>query len=124
MRLVFQPAEENGNGAEVLVREGVMRGVDAVFGLHVWSSIPAGQVAVNDGPVLASSSVLKASFSGGGGHGSLPHEAGDPLLASCEFVEAFYRGMRSGLDPRRPATATITRIEAGSTWNVIPSVSR
>lgn len=123
VRFIFQPAEELGNGAEVMVREGVLKGVEGIFGTHVWALIPAGRIAVNAGPVLASSNVLKASFRGGGGHGSVPHETTDPLLASCEFVTSVYRNLRSRMDARHPATVTITRIEAGHTWNVIPSSS-
>ncbi len=123
VRFIFQPAEELGNGAEVMVKEGVLRGAQAIFGTHVWALIPAGRIAVNAGPVLASSNVLKASFRGGGGHGSVPHETTDPLLASCEFVTSLYRNLRSRMDARHPATVTVTRIDAGHTWNVIPSSS-
>ncbi len=124
VRFIFQPAEEYGNGAEVLLREGVLNGVDGIFGSHVWATIPFGQIAVNPGPVLASSNIVKASFRGGGGHGSVPHETTDPLLASCEFVTSLYRNLRCRLDARHPATVTITKIEAGHTWNVIPNASR
>ncbi len=123
--LLFQPAEETGGGAARVIREGVLdeHGVEAVLGLHAWSSLPAGTVLVPDGPVMASSDEFFAVFRGPGGHGAMPHAARDTVLALAEGIVALQGIVSRDVDPVAPAVVTVGRVAAGTAPNVLPPVA-
>jgi amidohydrolase len=73
IRLLFQPAEEGPGGAPVMIKEGCLHGVDEVYGLHNWPSIPLGEVRVCTGPIMAHIVDFDITVNGRGGHGSQPH---------------------------------------------------
>ncbi|GJW54038.1 IAA-amino acid hydrolase ILR1-like protein 4 [Tanacetum coccineum] len=73
--LVFQPAEEGGGGAKRMLGEGILKNVDAIFGLHVSVRFPIGAVAGRSGPLLAANGFFEAVISGKGGHAAVPHHA-------------------------------------------------
>ncbi|MDR0458043.1 MAG: amidohydrolase, partial [Burkholderiaceae bacterium] len=89
--LIFQPAEEGGGGARKMIEDGLFKQfpMDAVFAMHNWPGLKAGQYAVGPGPVMASTSDFDIVISGRGGHAALPHTTADPVLAGCALVQAF-----------------------------------
>ena len=122
IRLIFQPAEEIGSpsGAAVMIDEGVLDGVDAICGLHLWSFVESGKVRWRDGPVMASSDRWDVTFTGKGGHGAAPHTAIDPTVAAAAFLGAAQTITSREIDPLEPAVVSLGKIEAGDAFNVIP----
>ncbi len=120
--LLFQPAEENGPGAARVVEEGVLDtwGVDYVLGLHLWSFLPRGQAIIPDGHVMASSDEFHVTISGKGGHGALPHEAQDVVLALSHLVVTLQQVVAREIDPLKPAVLSVGKIAAGHACNVLP----
>jgi hippurate hydrolase len=123
VKLLFQPGEEGHGGARVLIEEGLLDAeprVDAAFAIHVDSTLPSGRVALRPGPILASADVLSIDLRGRGGHASMPHLAVDPIPVACEIVMALQSLVTRRIDAFDPVVVTITRIQAGTTNNVIP----
>ncbi|AGB74707.1 MULTISPECIES: M20 aminoacylase family protein [Rhizobium] len=122
VRLIFQPAEEIGAGARKMLSEGLFDHfpVDAVFGLHNWPGVPAGQFGFVAGPAMASVDKAVITIVGKGGHGAEPHRAVDPVLASASFITALQSVVSRNIDPQEMAVATVGSIHAGSASNVIP----
>lgn len=122
VRLIFQPAEESGvrSGAQQLIEEGVLDGVEAIWGLHVWSPLPAGTIGYRSGPIMASSDIWEAEIKGKGGHSSRPHEAKDPTIAAANIIMSVQTIISRELDPLETAVLSIGRLESGSAPNIIP----
>jgi len=122
VRLIFQPAEESGvrSGAQQLIEEGVLDGVEAIWGLHVWSPLPAGAIGYRSGPIMASSDIWEAEIKGKGGHSSRPHEAKDPTIAAANIIMSVQTIISRELDPLETAVLSIGRLESGSAPNIIP----
>jgi amidohydrolase len=122
VKLMFQPAEEGGNGALAMIEDGVLDGprVDAAFGLHVWNHLDAGKVAVVDGPFMAAVDRFAIRVVGRGGHGAVPHTARDPVLAAAHVVTAIQQVVARNVDPLKAAVVTVGSIRGGEAFNVIP----
>ena len=123
VRLIFEPAEEDGprGGAKVLIQEGALEGVDGIFGLHLFSLYPAGQVLYRFGPCMASADGWDLIITGKGGHGSAPENAVDPVVAACLFGAAAQSIVSREVSPKETAVVSITSMESSTkTRNVIP----
>jgi amidohydrolase len=121
----FQPGEEGFGGAEAMIREGVLveHGVGEVYGLHLWSLFPVGTVQLRPGPTMAGNDEFVASIVGKGGHGAMPHEARDPIVAAANAVVALQSVVARSIDPMQAAVVTVGSLQAGSAPNVIPEVA-
>jgi hippurate hydrolase len=123
LKLLFQPGEEGHGGARVLIGEGLLDAdprVEAAFAIHVDSSLPRGRVALRPGPILAAGDLLSIDLVGRGGHASMPHLAADPIPVACEIVMALQSFVTRRIDAFDPIVVSVTRIQAGTTANVIP----
>jgi amidohydrolase len=120
LRLVFQPAEETSFGAEWLVAQGAMQGVDAILGLHVDPERPAGRAGIRYGVLTANCDDLEIVVEGRGGHAARPHHSVDPIAAASHLVGALYEFLPRRVDSRHPAVLTFGSIHGGTTANVIP----
>lgn len=120
VKLIFQPGEEGGLGAKRIVEEGHLDDVDAVFGIHVWAELPSGVIGIRSGPLMASADAFKATIEGKGGHGAVPHLSIDPIAVSVDLVNAYQKIISREIDPLQPAVISVTSINAGTTFNVIP----
>ncbi len=119
---LFQPAEEKlPGGAQQMIAEGALQGVNAIFGLHLWQSLPTGAVACLRGGMMAATDEITITVIGTGGHGALPHVAVDPILAACHIVVNLQSVVSRNVDPLKAAVVTIGKIEGGFAHNVIPS---
>ncbi|MFV0679323.1 M20 aminoacylase family protein [Ottowia sp.] len=120
--LIFQPAEEHGGGARVMMQDGLFERfpVEAVFGMHNMPGIPAGHFAASAGPVLASSNEFRVLVRGKGGHAAMPHLAVDPIPVVAQIVQGFQTIISRNRQPSEIAVISVTMIHAGDTPNVIP----
>jgi amidohydrolase len=119
---VFQPAEELSTGAEAMLRDGVLDGVqaDAALAIHVMNLWPSGTIAICDGPAMASADKLMLTIAGRGGHGATPHLAVDPVVASAQIITALQTLISRETPPLEAAILSITMLKAGSAFNIIP----
>ncbi|MCA9710811.1 MAG: amidohydrolase [Myxococcales bacterium] len=122
VRLVFQPAEEGvrGGGGRVMVAQGVLDGVDEIYGLHNWPPFPRGHLRVTAGPIMARTRELDLVVVGRGGHGSQPQACRDPIVAAAHLVTALQTAVSRGLGSEGGGVVSICQIQGGSTHNVIP----
>ncbi|MBK8174666.1 MAG: amidohydrolase [Rhodospirillales bacterium] len=122
VHFIFQPAEENEAGGQVMVEQGLFRKfpVDAVFGLHNWPGLPVGRIAVRAGPIMAACDLVEITLCGRGCHAAMPHHGTDVILAASSVVGALHTLVGRVVDPRDSAIVSITQVHAGETWNVIP----
>jgi amidohydrolase len=117
----FQPAEERAAGAGKMIEEGALDApkVDAVIGLHLWSTYPVGKIAVQPGAVMASADEIILQVRGHGGHGAVPHEAVDPIVAAAQIVVASQTLVSREVSPFHPAVLTWGAISGGTAFNII-----
>ncbi len=120
VRLIFQPAEEGPGGAKPMIEEGVLEGVDAAIGLHLWSNLPIGTATVCAGPMMAAADEFRLTIQGTGGHAALPHQGIDPILVGAHLVTAFQSIVSRNVDPLDSAAVSVTRFHGGHAYNVIP----
>ncbi|KAM7487351.1 hypothetical protein LguiB_024835 [Lonicera macranthoides] len=118
--LIFQPAEERGEGSKDMIKEGVLNNVDAIFGVHVVHRYPIGSVASRPGEFLAGCGSFKAVIKGKGGHAALPQDSIDPVLAVSTSVLSLQNIVSRETDPLDSQVVSVTMIEGGSAFNVIP----
>ena len=119
VRFLFQPAEEIAQGASWMVTDGVMENVDAVLGLHVFPSIPAGSIGVRFGALTAAADDLEIIIIGESGHGARPHEAIDAIWIASQVITSLQQAISRTQNPLRPVVLSIGKIEGGRAHNVI-----
>jgi amidohydrolase len=120
IRFGFQPAEERGVGADRMIEEGALEGVDAALGLHLWNYLPVGTVGVIPGPAMASVDEFRVEVRGRGGHAAMPHQCDDPIVTAADLVLDFQTIVSRSVDPLETAVVSVTSIEGGDAYNVIP----
>lgn len=119
VRLIFQPAEEIGSGAERLVEAGALEGVAMIFGGHIDPRFPTGSLLLTPGTVNASTDTFHVTISGRGGHAGRPHEAIDAIVIGSQVVTAFQAIVSRQVDPDAPSVISVTMFHAGTAVNAI-----
>lgn len=119
---VFQPAEELLVGAEAMLKDGALDGVqaDAGFAVHLMNRWPVGTVAICSGPAMTSADKLTLAVTGRGGHGANPHLAIDPVVASAQIITALQTLVSRETPPLKTAVLSLTTLKAGTAFNIIP----
>jgi len=125
LKMVFQPAEEVLGGAKRMVEEGVLENPKPDYSLaaHLWNEKPVGWVGISPGPIMAGADILEIKLRGIGGHGALPNQTRDPVVASAHLITAFQSIIARNIDPRESAVISVTQVQAGDTYNVIPEIA-
>jgi hippurate hydrolase len=118
--VLFQPAEEIGEGARAVLDSGVLGAARAMFGGHVDGRFTLGQVVAQAGAVAASTDTFRVEFVGRGGHGARPHLTDDSVVAAAEFVLALQTIVSRRLDPGVAGVVTVGSVHGGAAANVIP----
>ncbi|CAG4917371.1 M20 aminoacylase family protein [Paraburkholderia gardini] len=122
---IFQPAEEGGAGAQAMIDDGLFTRfpVDAVFGIHNWPGMPAGNFGVTEGPIMASSNEFRIEIKGIGSHAALPHNGRDPVFTAVQIANGLQSIITRNKKPLDTAVLSITQIHAGDAVNVVPDVA-
>ncbi|ESW61253.1 MAG: amidohydrolase [Rhodobacter sp. CACIA14H1] len=120
--LLFQPAEEDGGGGEVMVKEGVMDrfGITSVYGIHNAPNVPFGHFHTNPGALMASVDTAYVHLTGKGGHGATPHDCIDPVVAVVGMVQAVQTIIPRNVYALDEAVISVTQIHTGTASNIIP----
>ncbi|HLO01546.1 MAG TPA: amidohydrolase [Symbiobacteriaceae bacterium] len=121
VRFFFQPAEEIGAGAKLLIEAGAMAGVAAVFGAHNKPDLAAGLIGIKEGPLMSAVDSFLIEVTGVGGHGALPHTTKDPVVASAAIILSLQTIVSRWASPQEAAVVSVTTVRAGEgAHNVIP----
>lgn len=125
IRFIFQPSEEQGlfSGAVAMIKEGVLDGVQAIGGMHLWSTVPLGRVQCKPGPLMAAVDDWTVTFTGKGGHGAMPHQTIDPIIAAGNMIGALQTITSREVDPAETVVISIGMLSAGTAFNIIPETS-
>ncbi|MBP1310011.1 amidohydrolase [Paenibacillus sp. 1182] len=125
IRLLFQPAEELlPGGAVSVIKDGVLEGVDVIYGIHLWTPFPVGTAASCAGPLMAAADDFYIEITGKGGHGGMPQSTNDSVVAGSALVIQLQSIVSRSVDPLRPAVLTVGTIQGGSAQNVIAETCR
>ena len=122
LNLIFQPAEETGEGARAMMKDGLFERFpcDAIYAMHNWPYAPLGRFDINEGPTMASVDAFEITIQGKGGHASKPHTLIDPITIAAQIVNGLQTIVSREADPLDPAVLSITNINGGTgAFNVI-----
>jgi len=119
---MFQPGEEGYHGARYMIEDGLLDEPrpEAAFALHMMPNAPAGVFWSRPGALLASTDALNITVRGKGGHAAMPHDGIDPIPVACEIVTALSAFVARQIPVTDPAVLSITQINAGSAYNIVP----
>ena len=123
---IFQPAEEGGNaGARSMIKDGLFEKfpMESVWGMHNWPGLEVGRALAHIGPAMAGADIFILTIEGLGGHAAMPHQTRDPVVASGVVITALQTLVSRQTDPFDQAVISLTRLDAGSAYNVIPSIA-
>ena len=119
VKLIFQAAEETCHGAEYYVEAGILDGVDAIMGQHVWATLEEPYINVQAGPRMASVDNFVIKVDGVSAHGTQPHLGVDALLAAAAIVSNIQSFVSRTNDPLNPLVVNIGEMHAGQRYNII-----
>jgi len=120
---IFQPAEEGGNaGAKSMIKDGLFKkfNIDSVWGIHNWPGVPVGQAVIHQGFAMASGDIILLTIEGKGGHAAQPQFSNDPIVSAGLTITALQTSISRQLNPFDQSVLSLTKIEGGSAFNVIP----
>lgn len=119
---IFQPAEENAGGGEVMVQEGLFERFpcESVYGLHNWPGLAAGSFAVHEREVMASTDSFDITIQGTGTHAAMPNLGTDPIMIGAQLINTLQTIVSRTVAPTDTAVISVTMLNAGSAYNIIP----
>jgi len=125
VHFIFQPAEEGIGGARAMIEDGLFERFpcDSIFGMHNRPSLPVGCFAVRSGPMMAAGGFFDIRVSGRGAHGARPEAGVDPVLVAAHVVTALQSIVARNVPPAQSAVVSVTRIQSGEAYNVIPETA-
>ena len=120
VRIIFQPAEENAKGADMIIKSGALKDVEAIFGMHNKPDLKVGTIGVKEGALMASVDRFEIDVIGVGGHAGIPEKCIDPIIVGSEIVSTVQTIISRNLSAFSNTIISVTRFQSGNTWNVIP----
>ena len=125
VQFIFQPAEEAnevGSGARAMIEDGLFDRfpIDNVFALHNAPDLFTGAIATRTGAMTASMDLFEVTIRGKGSHGAFPHEGNDPIMIATQMLSAWQTIISRNVNAQDAAVLSVTSINAGDSWNVIP----
>lgn len=118
--LIHQFAEEVApGGAQPMIEDGALDGVDVIFGTHLWSGLPVGVIGTRSGYAMANADRFTIHVKGRGGHGAAPHETIDAVVLAANMIVKLQQIVSRRTDPLKEAVVTVGKIQGGSAFNVI-----
>lgn len=123
VKLLFQPAEEGGAGGKAMIAGLALENprVERILGLHVWPDLPTGSIGSRSGPFMAAVGSLQITIHGLGGHAAFPQSTIDPVLTMAKVICELQSIVSREIDPLESAVVSITTLEGGTAFNVIPA---
>ncbi|MFC5653256.1 M20 family metallopeptidase [Paenibacillus solisilvae] len=121
VRFIFQSAEEINAGAKAMIDEGVLKGVDEIYGLHNLPTLSTGKAATRYGSLMGSVDQFELTVSGKGGHGAIPDQCVDPVLAASAIILSLQSAVSREVSPFDPVVVTVGSIHGGTSYNIIPN---
>ena len=121
VKIVFQPGEETSDGGKKMAQEPFLADVEEFYACHTYPAFPAGTLGFRTGPVMAAPDAFTIVIHGKGAHAGNPHQGTDPIPAAASLILAAQTLISRRKDAFEPAVLSFTHVQAGSTWNIIPS---
>jgi len=119
VRLLFQPAEEGEGGARYMIDDDCLKGVDSVYGIHLWNFQKYGEIGVKEGPILAAADEFKITIKGIGGHGAAPQGSVDAVIVSAHLITTLQTIVSRNTNPLESTVVSIGMINGGYNFNII-----
>ena len=123
VKFIFQPGEESGDGAQKVLATGVLDDVDAIFGIHNVSDSEVGIMGLKEGAMTAAVDRFEVKITGVGSHAAKPEKSVDPIIISTNIINALQTIVSRNISPTDKALLSVTHVESGNTWNVIPETA-
>lgn len=123
VKFIFQPAEETGDGAQEILKTGVLDDVDVIFGVHNVPDEEVGVLGIKSGAMTAAVDRFRIDIQGVGTHAGKPHQGIDPIIIASTIVTSLQTIVSRNINPLNEGLLSITHIEGGNTWNVIPDTA-
>lgn len=123
VKIIFQPAEESSLGALKILETDVMEDVDCIWGIHADPTNETGVLGIREGYVTAAVDRFIITVKGIGCHGAHPDDGVDPVPVAAAIISALQTVVTRNINAFHPALISVTRLEAGNTWNVIPETA-
>jgi amidohydrolase len=120
LRLIFQSGEESAWGSKEVVEAGYLDDIKVIVGLHNHPAYPAGTIAIKEGAMMAGVDHFLVTLIGKGGHAAEPHTGVDVITALASVINQLQTIVSRNADPSEAVVLSVTRVEAGDTWNVLP----
>jgi len=126
VKLIFQPGEEGDNGAKIMMDEGALEDPrpEAALAVHIWNSVPSGQMGVTPGPVMAAAEAWQATITGKGGHGAMPEKSIDPVVVAAYTIANLQTIVSRNVNPLDTVVISVGAIHSGEAFNVIPPAAQ
>lgn len=124
IKIIFQPAEESSLGALKILETDVMDDVERIWGIHADPTNDVGTIGLREGAVTAAVDHFVITIKGKGCHGAHPDDGQDPIPAAASMIQAFQTIVTRNINAFHPALVSVTRMQAGNTWNVIPETAQ
>lgn len=120
--MIFQPAEEGGAGGKAMLADGLVErfGIEEFYGLHNLPGLAAGTFGIRAGGIMAATDEFNITVEGKGGHAALPQNTVDPVTIAAQLILALQTIVSRNLDPMREGVLSVTMVEAGTAFNIIP----
>ena len=119
VKFLFQPAEEGQGGAQYMIEDGALDGVDEAYGIHLWNYQKYGTVGVKPGPIMAAADIFEITIHGKGGHGAAPQGTKDAVLIAAHLIQTLQTIISRNTNPIESTVVTVGQINGGYNFNII-----